>query len=167
MNNEKGNSGKKKFKFNLFDIILICIVVGCVIVGINMASEDLIPTINESKVEVELSYIISVDNVSEEIAAQLSDGQTVYDTATGQVIGTVSYVNKSGYVIKGIDQATGEQVLNEVPGRVNLKITIYATALYEEPGYYVNGRIIACGSEYSFRTATVALNGVCVSMKDQ
>ena len=167
MSNLQRNSGKKKFKFNVFDLILLIIVVGCIIVGINMVSADIIPTLTESGVEVKLSYTITVNNIPEEVADQIADGQTVYDVATGQVLGTVSHVTKTQYVIKGIDQATGEQVLNEVAERVNVNITVYATARHEDLGYYVNGHVITCGSEYNFRTATVALSGICISMKDQ
>ena len=167
MSNMQKSSGKKKFKFNVFDVILLVIVIGCIIVGINMVSADIVPSLTETGVEVKLSYTITVNNIPEEVADQIASGQTVYDLATGQELGTVSNVTKSPYVIKGIDQATGEQVLNEVPERVNVKITVYATARHEELGYYVNGQLITCGSEYNFRTATVALSGVCVSMKDQ
>ena len=167
MSNVQKNNGKKKFKFNVFDVILLVIVAGCIIVGINMVSADIIPSITETGVEVKLSYTVTVNNISEEVADQLASGQTVYDIATGQELGTVSNVTKSPYVIKGIDQATGEQVLNEVPERVNVNITVYATSRHEDLGYYVNGQLILCGREYYFRTATVALSGVCVSMKDQ
>ena len=167
MSNMQKNSGKKKFKVNVFDLILLAIIIGCIIVGINMVSADLIPSITETGVEVKLSYTVTVSNIPEEVADQIASGQTVYDISTGQALGTVSNVTKSPYVIKGIDQATGEQVLNEVPERVNVNITVYATARHENLGYYVSDHVITCGSEYDFRTATVALRGVCVSMKDQ
>ena len=69
--------------------------------------------------------------------------------------------------IIGIDQTTGEKIFNEIPGRVNVSVTVSAIAKNKDPGYYVDGVIISCGGEYSFRTATVSLKGTCMTMSDQ
>lgn len=117
--------------------------------------------------DVKLTYVITVTDVPESVAEQLFMGQVVYDRGTNRELGTVSILSKEPAVLVGIDQATGEQVKNELDGMVDLKITVNAMAKRGKNGYSVGGCDIVCGMEYALRTYDVSFDGVCTSLSEQ
>ena len=163
MRNDRNENGERRIQFNVFDIILTVMFVALVGVIIAIVIQAL-PETPQANNDKELTYVVTVTNVPEKVAAQLSEKQVVYDVSTGKSIGTVTKVKSTGYIIKGVDQETGELIGNPVPGQCNIEITISASAKQVDNGYQVNGIALACGSEYRIRTSTVYLDCVCVSI---
>lgn len=160
-----GRNGQKPF-INIIDLLFILAVIAiAVFIALNVA--ELFPKDSALTAgDVELTYVITVTDVPEEIAPQILNGQTVYDVNTGKILGTVSSVVPTPYTVKGINQETGEIVANTLEGRCNINITVAATAKEKNNSYQVNGTTVACGISYQFRTATVCLNGTCISLKN-
>ena len=166
MRKEHSENTERKFRLNIFDIILIILLVAAFAALVSVFVR-LLPEKDETAGDTKITYVITVTDVSETVAAQIMTSQTVYDAVTGKALGTVSAVATAPYIVKGVDEETGNLVANTVSGRCNVNITVSASAKSETQGYTVNGAIIACGQTYQLRTATAALSGVCVSLKNQ
>ena len=126
-----------------------------------------LPKKAETDGDVKLSYVITVTDVSEEVMAQLTKDQTVYDVDSGKTLGVISSVTSTPYIIKGVDEETGALVANAVPGRYNINVTVTSSAKPEGNSYQINEIVIACGVEYRFRTPTAYLSGSCISLKTE
>ena len=166
MKKERSESAERKARLNIFDIILIALLVAAIAALVSVFIR-MLPEKDSTVGDTQISYVITVTDVYESVAAQITTGQTVYDTTTGKALGAVSAATTAPYVIKGVDEETGNLVANTVEGKCNVNITVTASTKETPQGYSVNGVIIACGQTYSFRTATVALSGDCVSLKNQ
>lgn len=163
MRNDRNENGERRFQFNVFDIILTVMFVALVGVIIAIVIQAL-PDTPQADNDRELTYVVTVTDVPEKVVSQLVEKQMIYDVSTGKSIGTVNSVKPTSYIIKGVDQETGELIGNTVPGRCNIEITISASAKQVGNVYQVNGITISCGSEYRIRTSTVYLDCVCVSI---
>ena len=160
-------NGEKKSFINIVDLLFWAFVLFIAAILISNVFK-LFPILPKStNNDINLNYVVTVTDMPETIASQIINGQTVYDVNTGKALGTVSSVVSTPYIIKGINQETGEIVANTVPERCNINVTISASAKVISNGYQVNGITIACGMEYEFRTSTVSLTGSCVSLKNQ
>ena len=166
MRKDHSENAERKWRFNIFDFILLALLIAA-LVALGALFVNMLPEKDTTSGDTQISYVITVTDVAESIAAQIQTGQTVYDTATGRALGTVSAVATSPYIVKGVNEATGELVANTIAGRCNVNVTVSASTKSTPQGYNINGTVIACGQTYTFRTATVALSGACVSLKNQ
>ncbi|MBR2459982.1 MAG: DUF4330 domain-containing protein [Clostridia bacterium] len=162
----QGEKKSREYRFNIFDVILIVIFMA-VIVSVAMLVIRSLPDDGTLTGNVRVSYVISVNDIPEEVGDEVAVGQKVYDASTGEIIGTVSSVIVNGHIIKGVNQETGENIANTVPGRCDLNVTVEAAAKYDGNRYEINGKRIACGEMFEFRTSTASLSGICISMNDR
>ena len=159
-------TNRKKATFTLIDVfcVLVAVAILLFIVPNIMQAIPLTPTTGGN---VKMSYVITVTDVPEAVMSQIQSDQIIYDIETDEMLGTISSIVHTPYVIIGINQETGASVSNAVNGRYNLNITVTASAEEVDNDYRVNGTTIACGLTYGFRTSSVALTGTCVSLKQQ
>ncbi|MBQ9116230.1 MAG: DUF4330 family protein [Clostridia bacterium] len=161
------SDGKKaRYAFNVFDIILIILFIG-VIASVAALVIKSLPDTGTLTGNVKVSYVITVSDQPSAVGGQITVGQRVYDSTTGEMIGTVSSVIVSDHILKGVNQSNGENVANTVPGRCDINVTVETTAKYDGKLYEVNGKRIACGEIFEFRTSTVSFTGTCISMNDR
>ena len=166
MRKNNTESNRKKAVFTAIDALccIIIILIAWIIIPNILHALPMTPTTSGG---VKMSYVITVTDVPESLVSQMHNDQIIYDMETGEVLGTVSSIVSTPYIIKGINQSTGDLVPNTVPGKYNINITIVANAEEVDNNYQVNGITVACGVEYRLRTSSVALNGTCVSLKNQ
>ena len=155
-----------RHRFNIFDLLLILIFASVAVVLLVLGLRA-VPNMAKESGNSSVTYVISVAEVHDTVAAQLKKDQRIYDVETGEEIGVIFSVNTVPYNIKGVDQETGETVLNTVEGKCGLEITVTVGADFDGGVYEANGKVIACGEQFYFRTSNAALNGVCISMKAQ
>jgi len=166
MRKDFGEKAERKWRFNAFDIILALLLVAA-LVALAIMIVHFFPEQSSTTGDTKITYIITVTDVPEAVSSQLKTGQTVFDIKTGKALGEVAAVASVPYVIKGVNEETGELVANTVPGRCDINVTVTAFAKSTPAGYSVNGALIACGTYYEFRTPTASLGGSCVSLKTQ
>ena len=157
---------RKKAAFTVIDALccIVIVAIAWVIIPNIMHALPLTPTTSG---DVKMSYVLTVTDVPEDILSQIKTDQVIYDRESGVALGTISSIVHTPYIIKGVNQTTGELISNTVEGRYNINVTVNAEAKEVDNSYQVNGITVACGLKYSFRTATVALSGDCVSLKNQ
>ncbi len=166
MRKSNTETNRKKATFTVIDALcgIIILAIGWVIISNIIHALPLTPTTSG---DVKMTYVLTVTNVPEDIMTQIKTDQVIYDRDSGEALGTVSSIVHTPYIIKGINQTTGELISNTVEGRYNINITVSAEAKEVDNSYRVNGVTVACGLSYQFRTSTVALDGTCVSLKNQ
>ena len=166
MRKSNTETNRKKAAFTVIDALGWIIILATVwVIGTNILHAlPLTPTTNG---DVKMTYVLTVTDLPEDILTQIKTDQIIYDRDTGEMIGTVSSIVQTPYIVKGINQSTGELISNTVEGRYNINITVSAEAKEVDNSYRINGVTVACGLSYRFRTSTVALDGTCVSLKNQ
>ena len=166
MRKSNTETNRKKAAFTVIDALcwIIIVAIAWLIIPNILHALPLTPTTSG---EVKMTYVITVTDLPEDIVAQIKTDQVIYDLQSGEALGTVSSIVHTPYIIKGVNQSTGELISNTVEGRYNINITVSAEAKEVDNSYQVNGITVACGLNYQVRTATVALDGTCVSLKNQ
>ncbi len=162
---------QKNWKFNFLDIIILLLlllfVAALVILMIPSATDFL-----GSEGDTSIVYTVVFSGVDESLAlsANIADGQTVVDEATGRVIGTVvgnmqtdpyyEFVSKEHVDEEGNSSVLLTRELYE--GKKDITVTLTANATYSEgKGYEVDGCRIACNKEYKMIFPGFTGSGVC------
>ena len=187
MNNEKGTvtpasannpytknvvaGGGRKRKFNIVDffllLILAAVVAAVVLYFIPGAFNRLTATD-----ETEITFVLEFRGVDEDFAANISVGDAVYDSSRNYLLGSVSEmvdvnihtqfvynVGKDGKVTSG---------MKEVPGLVDLQVTVTANAIYNYgSGYSVNGERIAVGRAYDISFPNFNGSAYCIELNSE
>ena len=149
-------TGEKKRRINLIDfllIILIIVVIAAAIVTMVKANPE-----NSASGNKIITYTVSVDFISADIAAQIKEGDTIYDNATAQNIGTVQAVE-----IVPIELFDAEN--NAVPSdKVNVKITVKSSVYEDESAYTIGNYRLQIGADMAFHSVSYMLSGTCLSV---
>ena len=166
MRKDNTENSRKKAVFTVIDVI--CIAVAILMLAVLIPNIlDALPLTPTMSGDVSMTYVISVTDVPESLLTQIQRDQIIYDLQSGEMLGTISSIVHTPYVITGINSENGEQISNTVEGRYNLNITVNASAEEVDNDFRINGITMACGLSYQFRTSAVALNGTCISLKNQ
>ncbi len=156
------SQNKKFHHFNVFDFLLIVLVV----IVITVTAVNFIRS-NPNKISggnKQAIYDITTSALPEALSDQIKQGDFIYDTESGQLLGTVTNVLSSPYSIYGINEQTQESVLTEVDGKIFLKITITSPVWYRDDLYDIDGYRISVGKTMSVRTNNVVVSGECSSL---
>ena len=168
--NVKRSRAPKKmrtWRFNILDVIILLVLV-VLIVG---AAAVLLPKSAQfisGNDSMNITYTVVFNNVDENLAANIADGQNVTDRESGKILGTVvgtpSIESYWEFVLK--EDGNGSHFLDreQYPdiGKVNIAVTFTAEAQYSEgAGLTVNGIRIASAREYSMLFPEFEGVGVC------
>ncbi len=156
--------------FDLLIIFLILLVVALFFLGVRLS--DIFGGAEEPVGrDCEITYNLTLYNVDAQFAEVIQAENALYDATTGVLLGEVV-----GQVIqtphKELAANSGlmgsEFDYNEVPGRVDLTVSIKASAATytEGRGYAVSGRAIRVGATYALRFPGYTGEGVCVTLRE-
>ena len=155
-------SQNKKHRFNVFDFMLILLV----IVIITLTTVKFIrsnPTFISGGTQNAV-FVITTEALPSELDGQIKVGDQLYDTESSQVLGKVTSVESGIYKISGINEMTGETVATDVAGKIVLTITVEAPVWFENGTYNVDGYRISVGKAVSVRTDNAFAKGECISL---
>ena len=161
-----GGVGGKKLnrRFNFVDVLLILFVIAIIFVAVNVVSPmSLISKIRgENTYAVE--YTVELVGVDIDFVDRIKEGDSVIDAVSKNSIGSVKTVDyNTRYTELDYNKEKAEAVLVEYDDKVNVLITVSASATYNEgKGYAVNERRIAVGEKLSLRFPNFAGEGYCV-----
>lgn len=151
---------KRKFRFNIIDALLVLLALAAVAVIIFVIKPGSKTSENKT---VEIEYTVEVSPLRDEFRGDqfIKEGDKVIDSVYNMELGTVISVEYRAALETAITD-DGEMVENELPNRTDLLVTIRATADTSSGFYNVNGKEIACGSEYSFYVPNLVAIGNCI-----
>lgn len=141
----------KRFTFNIIDVILIVLILASLasLIYLFTAADD--SDTPEVK-KVLLEYSITIPSIREELQGKAGIGDAIWEAEMGTVIGEVIDITYAPAVKETIDRATGQAVTTQVPGYMNIILTVQTEANAESGFYRV--------AEYEFqlgRTVTFCL----------
>ena len=145
---DKKATQKEKTRLNIFDVLIIFIVVACVAaMGVRIYFTSHAKTADES---VMITY--EVYGISEENAAEFAQGKKIYLQSNGVEVGMINSVVKAPSRIEAIEEngdltVVGDPYLITVTG----KMTLYGKT--SDGSFFVNGQTpISLGSSLSVYT---------------
>lgn len=157
----------RRAMFNIFDVIVILLVVAVValaIVGLSVG--ELFS--DEETVAAQMSYSVRISGIDESFAGELRAGQTVCDADTGAVVGQIV---SAPTVVRHREPALVEEngtlvaQMQDVPGCVDVTVTLTVEATHESGrGYFVGSTPIRVGQGYTLRFPDYLGRAVCVSI---
>ena len=135
---------KMKIKLNLFDIIILALVVlgGLAFFAITNMSRSggvALPTSTSTRT---VRYTIELASMLEETADLISVGDVIVDRIEKRTLGKVVNIEIVPAVIPVKDIFTGEQLLEAQPNRLTANLTLEATAAETASSLTVDGGFI-------------------------
>ncbi len=113
-----------KRKFNIFDVIIIALVIVVAAVGYKMLAstgENAVVSVSE------VSFTVEIANCENNLASKISVGDNVYDSVKGGYYGTVQKVETKPSTSVVSNTASGSYEMVEYPNRNNVYVTIKGT----------------------------------------
>ena len=148
--------GEKKHTINSLDIlliILIMVILAAAIVTVIQSNPG-----NSTSGDKIITYVISIQMISPDTANQINLGDTIFDNATGQNLGTVQ--NIEILPVKAIFE--GEEI--ELSDKVDVNITVKASVFENASSYYIGDFRLSSGTEIDFRSSSYMLSGNCLNI---
>ena len=148
------NQDKTKARFNFVDAIIIVIIVA--VVG---AAIYLIATGNQEARKTEngnISYTVRISAVDETYLSFIKEGETVKDSASGKILGTIESIRTEKTKFYGdtaIPSENGYTISSaEYPDKYDVYVTITAMSDSDKRDiHYVSGNRILVGSTIYFK----------------
>ena len=125
---------KTKHRFNIVDFIIIVAAVLALLALLKIYFIDSSSVADES---ITLQYVIQTDNISEELAGNVSVGDKVYDMESGRLIGEVTACDVRNATHVGVSSG-GSQQISDIAGYKSLHITVETEAEGGAKGYYAD-----------------------------
>lgn len=162
-----GRTAHRRAVFNVFDVIVILLVLAVVVLAIVGLSVGNLFS-DEGADAAQMSYTVRISGIDESFAGAIRAGQTVYDADTGAVIGQV--VNAPA-VVRHREMALVEEngayvaQMQDVPGCVDVTLSLTVEVTHESGrGYFVESTPIRVGQSYTLRFPDYLGRAVCVSI---
>ncbi len=156
---------KFRLNFNVLDYLVFAVVALAVAVSFYVASYDGGVFVGD---KTDIEYILTVDDISNELTDNIKSGDTLYDKFTALAIGTVKDVKFSESYVLLYDSRADAYVDNSVisPNSSRLTVTVSARAQKNNGRISVNGFDLYNGMQLIFRTPDLEANAVCVSIAE-
>ena len=159
---------KRKFSFNIIDLLIIVFVVGVATAvyflffrGGGDASAE-----QQDAESFKVRYVIRVDKLPAKFQDNVNDEEheKFIDYATQCSIGTVISSERETYYYLGNDKISGEQVRTPDDDYVNLYITVEANATLVNNQYVINGTNMFVGKRIDAMLQNLFCSGTCISI---
>lgn len=148
------NNDRQKARFNFIDVLIILIILAVVGAAIYLIATG---TAEERRAEnANIEFTVRISSVDEEYLSLLEKAQTVKDSETGAVLGTIQSIRteKSKYYGSTAVAAESGYILpsSEYEDKYDVYVTISAYAKEDERGiYYVGDTRVLVGSAVYFK----------------
>lgn len=137
--------GKRKWKINIFDIVIIAIVLVIAVLFLYFTTfKGQSAGSNESSV---VTYMIELRDISKNVADKIQVGDALSDSVKKNDLGVVQSVRIVPYTTLGQVTETGEYILSEVPDRYTAILVVESPAVETDSSITVgSGFVIRCGT---------------------
>lgn len=157
------NSGDKVRRMNALDFLLVILILGAIAVAIATVIRSNPNIISGG--DKKISYVITTENIFEEVSGNIKAGDQIYDDVSNQLLGTVTEVTVTPSYLKGYD-SDGVLVLTPIEGKFDIAVTVEAAVWADGSSYRIDSYRIAVGREISYHSDSISLIGTCVSIAD-
>lgn len=157
------NENQVKPHFNVIDLVIILAVVALIVTAV--LRSGITNEIQKPEVDDKAEITVIVEGVSPAVAQAFGDGEVLYCSQTGEVLGTLNHFDTEPYV-RYLDTQTGEWIKAESSTLVTLRGTITCDGIHTSDGsFLLNGnRFIAAGTSLAFRNNTTEANLAVLSL---
>ncbi len=153
----------RKRKFNFADIIITLIIISLLFLLFKLFTGDL--SFNFSH-KSEVKYTIKIENLEDDIARLVLQGQTIYDVQTGNQIGIIESYDITDAVYSEYDSDAGYYKNYRYPDLKDVFVTVVAQCEKKDSIISVNGIDIIQGKPLSFRTLSIYADGVITEVQE-
>lgn len=150
----------KKARFNFIDALIILVILAIVGAAVYLIAME--SRVNRSANLGNVDYIVRISGVSEDALAFIAVGDTVKDSVSGEVMGTIRSVKTEKTAYYGSfakKNADGSYALakSQYPDRYDVYVTISANAVQDARGiYYLGTTKLLTGSAVYFKVPSFA-----------
>lgn len=150
MNNEKKKNEKAAVRVTVADVIVLLFVAVLILLAVKYVFST-----DANDETYDISYVIKISEVRDELADKLKAGDTLYLSSNGLAVGTVTACESTSAVL----DKTGQTV----PGHSDLYVTVTVKSS-EAERIMISGCNITVEGEYSMRSTDFSFECVCVSV---
>lgn len=161
---ENSINNRKKKKVNAFDILLIVIALALAFAAFWILDPFYLFS-GDQKQPASITYVVVFRGVDDDVIEGISQGSTVTNASTGDVLGKATSVRKRDAVVWEYVEGESNMVKKTLEGKSDVYVTIHLDCVYEQGiGYTINGQQIAYGTDLSLRLSGFVGTGECVSL---
>ena len=168
------NNSKKKFRFNIIDILIILVVIA--IIGVLYYYMSARNTLSSS-LEVDVEYVVELKVVDADYVDNIKIGDKVVETVRDQQIGEIVGLEVVPAYNVATNTETGEMYISYYPqvneeGEeekyefYNIKVTVRDTFKRSEKGYKKNAFNLVTGQLVYFRVPGYIGEGFCIRTRE-
>ncbi len=128
--------GKLFGKINIVDLLIILFVL--VAVGATVYKFQFSAHKDVNTADGQIEYTLKVQGVRDFTANQFAVGDEVFDKETNKSIGTITGIRQED-AEEFVNMADGTFVMQTIPDKFDLYITIVSDARMNDEGYFANG----------------------------
>lgn len=159
----ENKQNKPRLKFNIFDVIIIAVVIvaACALIFIWRNSGKS----GSTAITKPVHYTITLDGMASGSSGKIKEGDTIMDTTKKFIMGTVVSVEIAPATSPAKNLETGDTVLSEIPGKETATIELVCNCsstdaeITAESGYLIRigNEITASGPGYAGKGYVVAI----------
>ena len=153
----------KKSRFNVVDLLLVLIVLAVIAAVVLYFIPGAFKRLTATD-ETDITFTLEFKGVSEEFITNIKNGDSVYDAGKSYELGAVKSVENYAYTTLVYNEE-GVAEMKDVPGLINLIVTVQAKAIYTDgEGYSVSGERIAIGHAYDISFPNLSGSAYCIEI---
>jgi len=156
---------KRKIRFNFVDLlILLLFAAAAALVAFVFMGRDGSESVSETH-PATIEYVVELKNLDSSLQDTLAVGQTVEDAIERKTIGELRAISKSDAQVIHFNYTTGEEEYSVVEGKINLTLTIRATAEESDVSFTVNDYEVRVGKLISIILPGFQGHGYCIGLR--
>ncbi|MBE6643191.1 MAG: DUF4330 family protein [Clostridia bacterium] len=162
------NKNRRKYRFNIVDILLLLIIVVSVAGILFLYFFDGSVGADEKKNEtVDIIFTLSQTEVPDILRGKVNIGDSVTAADGGNELGEVTDTEYTDSVYTGYDSENNVTFEELYPGKIDVKIRVSESAIKGEDGLYrVNGYVLTPGQTIEVRFPYYTGEMVCTSISE-
>ncbi len=161
------NEKKKKYRFNLVDVILVLLILASAAAVVYLVFFEGKVTEGETSEQTDVIYTLKAADTDSVFRGKINIGDEVIDKKTGNKVGEVIDVQYTDSTYKTYNAERGEAQNNAYPGKIDISVTVSASGMKDSDGVISVGSFkLAIGSRIVFRTPLFEAECICVSYSE-
>lgn len=154
-------------KFNLFDIVVVLLIIVCAFVAYKVVIKDDTP-ITVNAVQQDVDFVFEIKSAEQELVNSIAMGDVLYSTSNDELVGTITGLEFSATDEITVNSLTGEYSKDVYEGKQNILISVKGVAdsiddkhiIIAENKLKIGSMIYLYGNNYAISGYVVKINRV-------
>lgn len=154
-------------KFNLFDIVVVLLIIVCAFVAYKVVIKDDTP-ITVNAVQRDVDFVFEIKSAEQELVNSITMGDALYSTSNDELVGTITGLEFSATDEITVNSLTGEYSKDVYEGKQNILISVKGVAdsiddkhiIIAENKLKIGSMIYLYGNNYAISGYVVKINRV-------